>query len=279
MAKITSLSVLLDPSGKDFLLELYGKVIENVEKSTISGLLKNKDLSGDPSSGSVEAKRFANAVSAAYGSARSGGAGVNIKAKPVSVPVNIDREIVEEIEEKDILLYGVDGLLSRRAENHQKTMIRELERAFFTAAADAATDLILVVPTQGEFLEAVIQQIETTKNDYVDGVDRDLISLVVTTGEYGKIRNYLDTAVGNANVDTATPEFGTFHGVRIYPSVYLPAEVRLLGMVHGSVAMPVLPRPYVAEKIPLSEAYAVSLFYYYGVAAVTPDLIVKVENP
>ena len=260
-------------------MELYGKVLENVEKSTISGLLKNKDLSGDPSSGSVEAKRFANAVSASYGTARTGGAGVNIKAKPVTVSVNIDREIVEELEEKDIMLYGVDGLLSRRAENHQKTMIRELERAFFAAAAAATTDLAITAPTQGEFLEAVIQQIETTKNEYVDGVDRDLISLVVPTNEYGKIRNYLDTAVGNANIDTAAPEFGVFHGVRIYPSVYLPAEVKILGMVHGSVAMPVLPRPYVAEKIPLSEAYAVSLFYYYGVAAVTPDLIVKVENP
>ena len=33
--------------------------------------------------------------------------------------------------------------------------------------------------------------------------------------------------------------------------------------------------PYTAEKIPLSEATAVSLFYHYGTKVVTPDLIFK----
>ena len=33
--------------------------------------------------------------------------------------------------------------------------------------------------------------------------------------------------------------------------------------------------PYGAEKIPLSEAYAVSLFYHYGTKVVMPDLIFK----
>ena len=60
--RIQSLNMLLDPTGKMFLAEEYGKVIENVQKLTISGAMKNTELSGDPHAGTVEAKRFANAT-------------------------------------------------------------------------------------------------------------------------------------------------------------------------------------------------------------------------
>ena len=56
MARIQSLGILLEQTGNDFLSELYGKVIENVEKGLISGPMKNRDLSGNPESGTVEAK-------------------------------------------------------------------------------------------------------------------------------------------------------------------------------------------------------------------------------
>jgi len=275
MSRVESLSILLDTAGNDYLAELYGAVIDGVQKSTISTLLKNKDLSGDPASGSVEAKRFANAKSEAYGTARAGGKGSAVVARPVVVALDQDREIVEEIEEKDTLFYGVDGLLQNRSLNHRKTMVRELERAFFNEAADAATEIMLSGSDIEEQLEEVIQAIENTKNDFVDGVDRDIISIVLDTATYGKLRNMLDT-VYSANIDVGTPECGVFHGVKVFSSVYLPAGVRMLAMVDGAVALPVLPREYTAEKIPLSEAFAVSLFYYYGVAAVTPDLIIKV---
>jgi len=273
MGRIASLNILLDPSGKDFLAELYGKVIENVQKSTISNLLKNRDLSGDPESGSVEAKRFANATSSVYGTARGNGKGEAVKAKPVTVQINIDREIVEELETKDTLLYGVDGLLERRSTNHVKSMVRELERAFFTEAREEGIAFTPPALPQNEVVESLIQSVEITKNDYVDGVDRDMMSLIMQPSEYGKMRNFLDTDVNNANVNTAANEFVTFHGVRAFSSVYLPPTAKMIIMVDGSVALPVLPRQYTAEKIPLSEAYAVELFYYYGVKAVTPDLI------
>ena len=69
--RITSLNTLLDTTGKMFLAEEYGKVIENVQKLTISGKMKNTELSGDPHAGTVEAKRFANAVPKNYGTART----------------------------------------------------------------------------------------------------------------------------------------------------------------------------------------------------------------
>lgn len=61
--RITSLNVLLDTTGKMLLAEEYEKVIENVQKNAISGKMKNTELSGDPSAGTVEAKRLANAES------------------------------------------------------------------------------------------------------------------------------------------------------------------------------------------------------------------------
>ena len=131
MARINSLSILLSTSGKDQLAEKYGPVIENLQKATISGALKNTELSGDPTTGTVEAKRFVNAASAAYGTARAAQKGTGVKASPVTVALNVDKEIIEEIEEKDVRLYGVDNVINRRVSNHGKSMERELERAFF----------------------------------------------------------------------------------------------------------------------------------------------------
>lgn len=275
MARIESLSMLLEAGGKDALAEQYGKVIENIEKTTISGALKNRDLSGTPTSGSVEAKRFANATSNAYGTARSGGKGANVKAKPVTIVINVDREIIEEIEEKDVSLYGVDSVISRRIANHGKSMERELERAFFAEAVSSGASLETDKTAINEKIEALIQQIETTKNDYVDGVDRDLISISCDTATYGELRKYLDNEANNANVDTASAEFGRYHGVRIYPSVYLPSGTKAVGMVDGAIAQPVMLTVANPEKIQLSNSIGFGAFYSYGTKAVTPDLIYK----
>lgn len=51
MARIESLSQLLTTGGKDFLAEVYGGVIDNVQKATISNRLKATELSGSPKGG------------------------------------------------------------------------------------------------------------------------------------------------------------------------------------------------------------------------------------
>ena len=276
MARISSLNMLLESGGKDYLAEEYGKVIENISKDTISGVLKNKDLSGDPNAGSIEAKRFANATSKEYGTARAANKGDAVKVKPVTVAINVDKEIIEEIEEKDVKLYGVDSVLSRRVTNHGKSMTRELERAFFAEAAAAGSALSTDKTAINEKIEALVQQIETTKNDYVDGVDRDMISIVCDTATYGELRNFLDKDANNANVNTAAGDVGMFHGVKVYSSVYLPSGITAIGMVDGAVAQPVVPTVADPEKIQLSNAIGFGIFYSYGTKAVMPDLIVKV---
>ena len=274
MARIDSLSILDEAgSAKDKLAEKYGPVIENLQKTTISGLLKNTELSGDPTTGTVEAKRFANSASKAYGTARAAHKADQVKAKPVTVAIDKDKELLEEIEEKDTKLYGVDNVINRRIANHGRSMERELERAFFQCAKDEGTSLSLSATAINEKVEELIQKIETTKNDYVDGVDRDMIAVILDTKTYGEMRNFMDTTAYNASVDTAGREFGMFHGVRVYSSVYLPDTVTMIGMVTGSIAEPVMTTLADPGKIQLSNAYAFGLFYSYGVKAVMPDLI------
>lgn len=273
MPRINALNILTQEDGKEYLSELYGKVISNVMKSLVSGSMKNQDLSGDPTSGSVEAKRFANATSQEYGTARAAGKGNSVKATPVVVKIDTDREIVEELEEKDIRLYGVDGLLDRRSINHVARMASELDGAFFSTAHTAATQVTIPDGLAiADELELVIQECENTKNDHVDGVPRAMMHLVCSTEYYGKIRNDLDKQT-RSNVDTGAEEFYVWHGVEVKSCVHLPAGCRYILMVDGAVAQPVMANQYTAEKIPLSEAYGVSLFFHYGTAAVTPDLI------
>ena len=279
MARIESLEILLESAGKDYLAELYGKVIENVEKGRISGILKNRDLSGNPVSGTVEAKRFAFAQEKDYGTARAAGAGDKVVARPVTVSIDQDKELVSELEFKDTTLYGVDGLLERRSAEHQMSMIRALERAFF---AQAGTDATAITGTaadpQGMFEEEVLA-IETIQNEFVNGVPRNMIHVIKTPQEYSKLRQWINTDTNNANISTNIEEFGVLNGVHVYSSIDLPAGVGTISMCVQSVAQPVLPKSYEAEKIPLSNAFALELFYSYGTKSVMPELIFKREIP
>lgn len=274
MPRLDSLNILLDPTGKMLLKEAYDGVIANVQKNTISGRIKNTDLSGDPDAGSVEAKRFTNATSQSYGTARTAGKGKEVKGKPVTIQIDQDREFVEEVEQKDVSLLGVDGLIAKRSANHTLRMEAELDAAFF---AEGGTAGIQYTPGSGitaieDIVEDAIVALETTKNDYIDGIDRSMMSITFDTPTYSRMRSYLDKVV-NTNVDTTTEEFIMFHGVKCYSSNRLPEKVKFELMMDGSIAQPVKSSPYTAERIPMSEAMAIELFYYYGTKAVTPETI------
>lgn len=280
MARVASLAILAagtDPQANDFLSEEYGKVIENVQHRLVSARMKNTDLSGDPTAGSVEAKRFANAEPQDYGTARAAGAGNKVKATPVTVQIDDDKEFVEELEEKDTKLYGVDGLVQRRGQNHALRMASYLDTKFFKVAADAAVEVEVPANTPvPEIIEKVVQECETTKNDFVDGVPRELMHLTLSPSYYGEVRDHLDK-LPNANVNSAAESFLGYHGVETESSVHLPTGCDLILMVQGAVAQPVLPTPYAVEKIGLSKAYGLELFFSNGTKAVTPDLIFKIK--
>ena len=276
MARIDSLNVLLTTTGNDYLAEEYGKVIANVQKRCISSQLKNNNLSGDPQAGTIEAKRFANKTSQAYGTARSGHAGQAVKAEPVVIAINQDKEIVVEIENKDISLYGVDGLVEREAASAEKAMVRELEKAFFAEAATHGQTFTATAQTADGIMEELIQSVETVENNFVDGVERDMIAVVCSPATYGALRSYFDKVEdGGAHGES----IGLFHGVRVFSSIYLPQGIDAIAMAEGSVAQPVKVNKYGAERIPLSNAVAIDLFFSYGTKAVADDLIYVYGTP
>lgn len=278
MARIDSLSILSTTGGYDDLAERYGQVIENVQAGTISSAIKNMDLSGDPTTGTVEAKRFVNIDSNAYGTARSGHAGQEGTATPVVVAINTDRELIEEVEDKDIRFYGVDNYINRKMAMHTAAMIRELERKFFRVASESGTVVTLASSTALDKFEELVQKCTTLQNDYIDGVPREMVTVITSEAIFGTLRNYMNTSVQNTNVDSSVKELGTINGAKIASSVYLPAGADWLVMIDGAVAQPVTTTLDEAGKIPLSNAYHFGLFYSYGTAAVMPDAIFIVNG-
>lgn len=294
MARTKAISLIQSGSTKVDLSELSGLVINNIQKEVLASGLKSQAYTGNPATGSVEFKRFKNSVSQTYGTARAAGRGDAITVPPTTVNLNVHKEIVEEAAKFDLDTFGVGNIMARRADNHVDTVAAELDAAFFAQAFEEGTAFTSSLTNIEEVMETFIQTIETVKNDYVRGVPRNLIRLVLDPVYYGKIRTYLDKGVNNANVDTAAEDFAIFHGVRVYSSVNLPITTKtnttdsaktdtttthMIGMIEGAIAQPAVIYPYKEpEKIPLSNDYGVSMFFDYGTKALTPDLIFHLSD-
>ena len=261
MARIDALSIELQNSSKDKLAEEYGKVIENIQAITLASRLKNTDLSGDPTSGTVEAKRFVNVSGNAYGTARAAEKGQAVKVKPVVIPINDDTEYIEEVEEKDLKTYGVGGLIERRTRNHQDALARELDSKFFMEAVTQGTSF------SPEGTPSIEDEIE-------EAIERNMIEIVASPKTYGKLRNKINS-ISNSNNLGVVPNYeqGTFNNVNIYSSVFLPTGINYVVMVRGAVAQPVMTSIYEPKKVELSDATAFGLFAYKGTKAVMEDLI------
>lgn len=275
MARIDALSIELLSGGKDKLAEEYGKVIENIQARTLSARLKNTDLSGDPTSGTVEAKRFVNVVGQAYGTARGAGKGNAVKAKPVVISINDNTEYLEEVEEKDLRTYGVNGLIERRTRNHENQLAVELDTKFFAEAVNAGTAFTPTKTDMAEEIEEAIQKVETTKNEFVQGVPRNMIEVVMSPAYYGALRTKINASGNSLNlVAMANYEEGTYNNTKVYSSAFLPAGTDYIVMVNGAVAQPVHTSIYNPKKVDLSDATAFGLFAYKGTKAVMEDLII-----
>ena len=71
MARQKAISLLQAAATKADLKEIYGIVIDNVQKDTLSSGLKSQAYTGNPAAGSVEFKRFTNSTAKTYGTART----------------------------------------------------------------------------------------------------------------------------------------------------------------------------------------------------------------
>lgn len=276
MARQDALSIQVSASEKDKLAEIYGDVIENVQKGALSEKLKNTNYSGDATSGSVEISRFANATLQDKGTARTAGEGNEIKnSGKVTINVDTDKEIVEEVAKKDLVLHGVTGIAERRKRNHTQRMIAYLDTEFFAEAEAEGTAVTLTGTTIEDKLEELILSVETTVNDWVDGVNRDMIVMTLKPSAYGKVRNFLDK-LANPNVESDEEFIYAFHGVRVESNHRQTKDA--ICMIDGAVGQLVLTDVYDLEKIPLSNDYALELFVSKGTKAVMPDLIKTVAT-
>lgn len=292
-SNITNLADLAGTEeGKMLLAEELVGIIENVERRTISSIFKNRMLSGNPTSGTLKARRYASAKSKEYGTARAAGKGDAGKALGVEVNIDINKEIFEEYEEKDIALNGIPGLLAERKKAIEKAMERELDENFFLVAVgkrknsagvietikNGGTEVIQTGLTVKDRLSTLILKLHTTKNEFVDGVEKEDIHVVLSAAAYEEMRDYIDTKA-NANVQTDVAEFGKFHGVWVYSNNHQPEGIEMIAMCFASIAEPVRPSDYRASKLQLSDAYAIGMPYYYGCEAVMPDLIYYSKVP
>lgn len=277
MARTNAISILAGTSTPATLAEIYGLVVENVQKRMLSPDLKSNAYTGNPAAGSVEFKRFANAAAKTYGTARTAGKGDKITAP--GVPVNLDqhKEIVEEIARFDLDTFGVADIMKRRADNHVQVMASTLDKAFFAEAISGGTAF---TPASGvtaieDIVESLIQTLETTSNSYVDGVERDTMDLILSPAKYGELRKYLDK-LADSQADSAAESIRLFHGVRTHSCVHLPDKTNAILMVNGAIAQPVVIKEYSEpEKIPLSDDYGVSLFFDFGTKTLAGELVLK----
>lgn len=287
MARLDALSIELNTSGKEKLAEAYGKVIENIKSVSLASVLKNTDLSGDPTTGTVEAKRFVNVAGNNYGTARGNHKGSAVKVKPVVISLNDNTEYVEEVEEKDLRTYGVAGLIEKRTANHQDMLAVELDTKFFAEACSAGNAATATGTTILDQVESVIETVEGTKNSFVNGVPRNKISVICTPKTYGALRTAIN-ALPNSNRlgQMANYEEGIFNNCKIYSTPFLPEvgevgskkQVNYIVMVDGAVAQPVMTSILNPEKVQLSDATAFGLFAYKGTKAVMEDLIQYVKE-
>ena len=277
MALTQALSIYQSEEAKAYLRNVIAGIFENISAKTISGRLKSKNANLTQAAGSYEFKRFANATSQEYGTARTAAKGQKIIAAPIPVNLDQNREIVEELnlfDGQSFTQETFEALVERRKGAIKMAVERELDRAFFADIKTNGTAAGVAIALDGkivEQLEEVIVKLVTTQNEYVDGVDRENMAFVVSPKLYSKLKTELNDVYNFSG----TVEDGTFkgiNGVAVFESVRLPAGVDYVLVTMDSVAQPALITGVDVEKIPLSNDYAISVFYRYGTKTLANEL-------
>ena len=261
----------LSEETKDKLHDILGGVIENIQTSAVSELIKNRQGSGDPESGSVTYKRFKNATLNDKGTARTAGAGTPLEDTNVIVNIDTDKEVIEELQKKDIKLLGIPALVEKRANNAAKRITAFLDRTFFAVAksegnayAGEATDL-------KDILDEMIVTAKETQSDYIDGIDADDLVIVLSGTARKALKNDLDELPNGT--DPKNGLIGMYDNIEVHESNRLPSCTHIFVMLKGAVAQPWYNSEYDAEKVPFDDAIAVELFNYSGCKALNPEAI------
>lgn len=257
---------------KSKLAEILGGVLDNVFTSAVSEELKAKNGSGEPESGSVEYKRFANATIQDKGTARKAGKGNELKDNPIIVNIDTDKEIIEEFQGKDLRLYGVPAMAEKRKANYTSQIKAYLDRQFFLCGQNEGTK---VERTEGATIQEIIDNMivtaKTLQNDFVDGLDVEDLALVLDSTYRKAMKNILDDLPNGT--DPSNGAIGSYDSIIVRESTRMPAGCHAMLMRKESIAQPFYVSEFDLEKINLDDAYALEDFLYKGTKALTPDTI------
>ena len=263
---------VFDESYKDDLALILDGVIENIQTSAVSEAIKNLQGSGTPEGGVIEYKRFVNAELKSKGNARINGT-TAVEATPVFVNLDDDKEIVEELQVKDINLYGVAGMVEKRASNHARRIIAYLDRKFFDKAVSGGTAFTRGSLTDNvKIIDKMIVDAKSVESGYIDGIDAEDLALVLSPSFRKDLKTHMDdlpqgTVASNGLI-------GRYDGVDVFETHRLPTGINAIIMLKGSVAQPFFVSEYNAEKIPLDDAYVVQSFLYRGAEVLTPEAVI-----
>lgn len=275
--KITqeALSIMMqDGTTKENLKEVLNGVLENVSAKAVSEQIKAKNGSGNPEGGVIEYKRFVNAELKDKGTARNAGKGDKVKAKPVKVYIDTDKEIVEELQGKDVKLYGVDGMAERRKANHQSAIVRYLDREFFAKVLEGTK--VEAKSSIQDTIDDLLYKARNLQNDFIDGIESDMLVIVVDSTYRKGMKKILDDMPNGT--DPKEQAIGMYDSVRVYESIRMPTGVHVAVMMDGAIAQPFYVSEYSAEKVPFDDAVVLEDFLYKGTKALMEDTIFYVQD-
>lgn len=273
MAVLSKYILEHDKETNDKLATVLNGVVENVQTRTVSELLKNKNGSGDPEGGTIEYKRFANAVLKPKGAARTAKAGDKVVSSPVLVNLDDDKEIVEELQLKDIKLFGVAGMAEKRAGNFTRRIAAYLDTKFFAEAVSAGTQFTRgALTTAKDIVDKMIVDAKSVSSDFIDGIDAEDLAIVLSPSYRKDLKEALDALPNGTKASNGI--IGQYDGIETFESNRLGTGVNAIVMLKGSIAQPYLLSEYNAEKINLDDAIALQNFLYTGVEALSPEAII-----
>lgn len=268
-----SLNVYTDLSQetKDTLNQILAGVIENIQVTAVSEKIKNKKGSGNPEAGTIQYKRFANATLQAKGTARARAKGNPLEDENILINLNDDKEIIEELQKKDIKLLGIPALAEKRKANFAKRVSAYLDTKFFATAKSAGTAYAGEQTDVDKIIDEMIVTAKTTSSDYIDGIDAEDLVIVLDAEWRKEMKHKLDllpngTAPRNGLI-------GMYDSIDVHESNRLGDGVHAFVMLKESVAEPWYVSEYQAEKVPFDDAIALENFLYCGAGALNPEAI------
>ena len=289
MAMTDALSIYLENgTTKAYLKNVLAGIFENYQKEALSARFKSKNANLNRAAGSYEFKRFANSTVRDYGTARTAGKGDKIIAPPITVNLDKNKEIVEEVNFFDadgsFTDEGFKAMVERRKTNFELSVTDFLDLDFFSVAKAGGTAATALGVTDLDSTKSFKRQIETligkfektgkngTENKYVRGIDRRYMALILDSSLYGLVKDELNDC-RNFSQMISDEKFTGINGVACFSSVNLPDGVDYELMTMDSIAQPVLPSGFEFEKIPRSIEYAMEMFFRYGSKVLAPELV------